>query len=65
MLKKLSLITLFTALICFIPAPVYAEEIETSLAGSIGWMTLIPPIIAIILAFITKNVILSLFVGIF
>lgn len=65
MLKKLSLITLFTALIFFIPAPVYAEEIETSLAGSIGWMTLIPPIIAIILAFITKNVILSLFVGIF
>ncbi|WP_413527331.1 Na+/H+ antiporter NhaC family protein [Marinilactibacillus psychrotolerans] len=65
MLKKLSLITLFTALICFIPAPVYAEEIETSLAGSIGWMTLIPPIIAIVLAFITKNVILSLFVGIF
>ncbi|GEQ34143.1 sodium:proton antiporter [Marinilactibacillus psychrotolerans] len=65
MLKKLSLITLFTALICFIPAPVYAEEIETSLANSIGWMTLIPPIIAIILAFITKNVILSLFVGIF
>lgn len=65
MLKKLSLITLFTALIFFIPAPVYAEEIETSLAGSIGWMTLIPPIIAIFLAFITKNVILSLFVGIF
>lgn len=65
MLKKLSLITLFMALIFFIPAPVYAEEIETSLAGSIGWMTLIPPIIAIILAFITKNVILSLFVGIF
>lgn len=65
MLKKFSWITLFTALIFLIPAPVFAEEVETSLAGSIGWMTLIPPIIAIILAFITKNVVLSLFVGIF
>lgn len=65
MLKKFSWITFFTALIFLIPAPVFAEEVETSLAGSIGWMTLIPPIIAIILAFITKNVVLSLFVGIF
>ncbi|SFK16028.1 Na+/H+ antiporter NhaC [Marinilactibacillus piezotolerans] len=65
MLKKFSWITLFTALIFLIPAPVFAEEVETSLAGSIGWMTLIPPIIAIILAFITKNVVMSLFVGIF
>ncbi len=34
-------------------------------ANKYGMLTLIPPIVAIILAFITKNVLLSLFTGIF
>ena len=34
-------------------------------AASYGMVTLLPPLIAIALAFITKNVILSLFVGVF
>lgn len=64
-MKKYRWITLLTAILFLLPERVFAEEVEASLAGSIGWMTLIPPIIAIILAFITKNVVLSLFVGIF
>lgn len=64
-MKKYRWITLLTAIIFLLPERVFAEEVEASLADSIGWMTLIPPIIAIILAFITKNVVLSLFVGIF
>lgn len=64
-MKKYRWITLFTAILFLLPERVFAEEVEASLADSIGWMTLIPPIIAIILAFITKNVVLSLFVGIF
>lgn len=30
-----------------------------------GWFTLVPPLVSIILAFVTKNVIISLFIGIF
>lgn len=34
-------------------------------AATFGMLTLIPPVVAIVLAFITKNVILSLFLGVF
>ncbi len=53
------------SILWLIPQTVHAEEVEASMAGSIGWLTLIPPILAILLAFVTKNVVLSLFVGIF
>lgn len=39
------------------------EGIATSNATSFGIWTLIPPVVAIVLAFITKNVVVSLFVG--
>ncbi|MFC6463794.1 Na+/H+ antiporter NhaC family protein [Marinilactibacillus sp. GCM10026970] len=65
MKKKLTWSLILTTFFLFLPQTVHAEEVQSSLANSIGWMTLIPPIIAIILAFVTKNVVLSLFVGIF
>ncbi|TCS80397.1 Na+/H+ antiporter NhaC family protein [Tepidibacillus fermentans] len=47
--------------------PVFAEEADQAAknASIYGFWTLIPPLIAIILAFITKNVVLSLFLGVF
>ena len=44
---------------------VFASEVDiaTSNAEHYGFLTLIPPIVAIVLAFLTKNVIISLFVG--
>ncbi|MGG7179095.1 Na+/H+ antiporter NhaC family protein [Clostridium paraputrificum] len=44
---------------------VLAAEVEPAVTNSVkfGWWTLIPPLVAIILAFITKNVVISLFVG--
>ena len=44
---------------------VFAKEVDVSQvnADKFGFLTIIPPLIAIILAFITKNVIISLFVG--
>ncbi|MEG0856475.1 MAG: Na+/H+ antiporter NhaC family protein [Terrisporobacter sp.] len=44
---------------------VFASEVDlaTVNAEHYGFITLLPPIIAIVLAFITKNVVISLFVG--
>jgi len=44
---------------------VFAEELDVSVrnADHYGILTLIPPILAILLAFITKNVVISLFIG--
>ncbi|MBC5997936.1 Na+/H+ antiporter NhaC family protein [Romboutsia ilealis] len=44
----------------------FAEEIDIAAinAGKFGILTLIPPLVAIVLAFITKNVVVSLFIGI-
>lgn len=44
---------------------VFASEIDaaTTNAENYGFITLLPPIIAIVLAFLTKNVVISLFVG--
>ncbi|SHI84108.1 transporter, NhaC family [Clostridium amylolyticum] len=41
-----------------------AQELAKANAERLGIFTLIPPLIAIVLAFITKNVIISLFVGV-
>ncbi|GAB6168642.1 Na+/H+ antiporter NhaC family protein [Clostridium carnis] len=45
---------------------VFAAEVDaaTKNADHYGLLTLIPPIIAIVLAFLTKNVIISLFIGV-
>jgi Na+/H+ antiporter len=46
--------------------PVLAAEAEAQTVGmNLGWWTLLPPALAIILAFTTKDVILSLFIGVF
>lgn len=44
---------------------VFAAEVDTatSNANRYGFLTLIPPIVAIVLAFLTKNVIISLLIG--
>ncbi len=42
----------------------FSSETPTT-ADSLGFLTLLPPLVAIALAFITKNVITSLFIGIF
>lgn len=43
----------------------FAAEVDPGVANAerYGWLTVIPPLVAIILAFITKNVVVSLFVG--
>ncbi|MBW6411096.1 Na+/H+ antiporter NhaC family protein [Clostridium weizhouense] len=45
---------------------VFAEEVDVSAVNAVkfGWFTIIPPLIAIVLAFITKDVVISLFIGI-
>ena len=45
---------------------VFAAEVEPAVTNAerFGLLTLIPPIIAIVLAFITKNVVISLFIGV-
>ena len=57
--------TTLTLFLCLTPV-CFAEGIDLSEIKSqkFGIMTLLPPIVAIILAFITKNVVVSLFVGI-
>ncbi len=57
--------TTLTLFLCLTPV-CFAEGIDLSEINSqkFGIMTLLPPIVAIILAFITKNVVVSLFVGI-
>ncbi|MFV0504763.1 MAG: Na+/H+ antiporter NhaC family protein [Lachnospirales bacterium] len=56
--KLFSMCIVLTLLLC---TPVFASEVT---GETLGVITLIPPIVAISLAFITKNVILSLFLGV-
>ncbi len=53
----------FTVIFTFLlSVNVFAGD-STEIVSNLGFLTLLPPLIAIILAFITKNVILSLFLG--
>ncbi|MDU1264333.1 MAG: Na+/H+ antiporter NhaC family protein [Peptostreptococcus sp.] len=48
-------------------APAFAADIDSiakANAGKLGIITIIPPLLAIVLAFITKNVVISLFLGV-
>lgn len=64
--RLMRLMIVLSALAVFMPTPVRAQEVEAiSYAPTLGPLTLIPPLIAIVLAFTTKNVVLSLFAGIF
>ncbi|WP_026894705.1 Na+/H+ antiporter NhaC family protein [Clostridiisalibacter paucivorans] len=61
-------ITVITIIICmFITGTVFAVDPEVAQANAekFGFLTLLPPLVAIILAFATKNVVLSLFIGVF
>lgn len=64
--KRVFLLTLVTLMTLF-ATTVLAAEPQAAEANAIkfGLWTLLPPVISIILAFITKNVVLSLFVGVF
>ncbi len=66
-MKRRNLIVI-TTLICILLLSVTAFAEPTAAetnAARFGIWTIIPPLVAIILAFITKNVILSLFIGVF
>lgn len=67
--KILGFSILLSSILLFLTQPqfeVFAQEADSAgAAGELGWFTLIPPAIAIILAFISKDVILSLFLGVF
>ncbi|PIE74103.1 MAG: sodium:proton antiporter, partial [Deltaproteobacteria bacterium] len=49
----------------FLGALLYASDVAQKNAQIFGVLTLIPPFVAIALAFITKDVIFSLFIGVF
>lgn len=55
----LVLLLLFTL---FLSIPVFAEGNEKA---DFGWISILPPLVAIVLAFVTEQVLLSLFIGIF
>ena len=60
-------ITLMAIMICILSTPlVFAEGVDIAQVNAerFGILTLIPPAVAIVLAFMTKNVVVSLFVGI-
>ncbi|PSM51739.1 sodium:proton antiporter [Campylobacter blaseri] len=61
MRKFLSLFLVFTIL----PLALFADDVSSVNADKFGILTLIPPLVAISLAFITKDVVLSLFLGVF
>ncbi len=64
-MKKLNLLFTTILMVVLFSTIVFASEASASevTEGSLGFITLAPPLIAIILAFITKNVVISLFLG--
>lgn len=52
-------------LFLFLPILMFGNELADLNAQKFGILTLIPPVVAITLAFITKDVIFSLFIGVF
>ncbi len=58
-------LTLMATTILANPLVVQAQDAAEANAERLGMATLLPPILAIILAFTTKDVILSLFIGVF
>lgn len=67
-MKNQKLYTILTTIFIFTMFTIvgFAEEIDVALINSqkYGVFTLIPPLVAIVLAFITKNVVISLMIGI-
>ncbi|WP_243545415.1 Na+/H+ antiporter NhaC family protein [Pseudodesulfovibrio tunisiensis] len=67
MRKLFTLLLTCAAVGLFLAAPALAADSSKGAANAelFGVLTLIPPVLAIVLAFITKNVVLSLFLGVF
>jgi len=67
MKKFLTLTLACLAVAAFLADPAMAADSSKGAANAkiFGLLTLIPPVVAIVLAFITKNVVLSLFLGVF
>lgn len=63
--RKIKIIIMTLLMILLSTSVVFATEVDmaTANANHYGFLTLIPPLVAIVLAFLTKNVIMSLFVG--
>lgn len=64
--KKSLMIFLMTLIITLLTTSiVFASEVDIGEVNAkhYGFLTLVPPIVAILLAFLTKNVIISLFIG--
>lgn len=65
-LAKLAYVALIVlSVISFVIAAKVQVTDEVLIWQALGWVTLLPPLVAIVLAFLTKNVILSLFFGVF
>ncbi|BDQ36875.1 sodium:proton antiporter [Pseudodesulfovibrio nedwellii] len=67
-MKKLLTLTLAClSVVAFLADPAMAADSSKGAGNAeiFGLLTLIPPVVAIVLAFITKNVVLSLFLGVF
>ena len=63
--RKITIIVMTVLMVLLSTSVVFAAEVDTATANAnhYGFLTLIPPIVAIVLAFLTKNVIISLFIG--
>lgn len=67
MRTKKYVVALLTLVLIILVAPIsFAQETDIAFqnANKFKFLTLIPPIVSILLAFITKNVVISLFIGI-
>ena len=63
--RQFKIIIMTVLMVLLSTSVVFAAEVDTATANAnhYGILTLIPPVIAILLAFLTKNVIISLFIG--
>ncbi|MDK2917669.1 MAG: hypothetical protein PWQ37_402 [Candidatus Petromonas sp.] len=65
MKKRITTLTLLFIMLMTGTALAVDPEVAQANADKFGLFTLLPPLVAILLAFVTKNVVLSLFIGIF
>lgn len=65
--KRTFILTMCVMLLVLTESTVFAAEVDLAQlnADRFGLLTLLPPLIAIVLAFVTKNVVLSLSLGVF
>lgn len=61
--SKVFMLTVLVLLVLVLAVPAFAEGDGAS--ANFGWLSILPPLLAIVLAFVTEQVLLSLFLGIF